>query len=131
MKEFAIRENHLFVKAYTKGTRYVTGTVAVYVLRDYKAGKLRRENPQKELLNRIGFSATVKLGNAVTRNRCKRIMRAGYRMLVAERPIKKGFLIVIAAREGATKASSAAVKKDLGRAFRKLELFTEAKTAQP
>ena len=127
MKEFAIRENHLFVKAYTKGTRYVTGTVAVYVLRDYKAGRLRRENPQKEFLNRIGFTATVKLGNAVTRNRCKRIMRAAYRMLIADRPIRTGNLIVIAAREGATAASSDAVKKDLARAFRKLELFTEAK----
>ena len=127
MKEFAIRENHLFVKAYTKGTRYVTGTVAVYVLRDYKASKLRRENPQKEFLNRIGFTATVKLGNAVTRNRCKRIMRAAYRMLVSEQPIRTGNLVVIAAREGATGASSATVKKDLARAFRKLELFTEAK----
>ena len=127
MKEFAIRENHLFVKAYTKGTRYVTGTVAVYVLRDYKASKLRRENPQKEFLNRIGFTATVKLGNAVTRNRCKRIMRAAYRTLVSEQPIRTGNLVVIAAREGAIKASSATVKKDLARAFRKLELFTEAK----
>lgn len=127
MKEFAIRENHLFVKAYTKGTRYVTGTVAVYVLRDYKASKLRRENPQKEFLNRIGFTATVKLGNAVTRNRCKRIMRAAYRMLVSEQPIRTGNLVVIAAREGAIGASSATVKKDLARAFRKLELFTEAK----
>lgn len=130
MKEFAIRENHLFVKAYTKGTRYVTGTVAVYVLRDFKAGKLRRENPRKEFLNRIGFTATVKLGGAVTRNRCKRIMRAAYRELIAEKPIRTGHLIVIAAREGAVTASSAAIKKDLARAFRKLELFTSGNDGQ-
>lgn len=124
MKEFAIRENHLFVKAYTKGTRYITGTVAVYVLRDYKAGKLRHENPRKEFLNRIGFTASVKLGNAVTRNRCKRVMRAAYRELISAEPIRTGHLIVIAARQGATQASSATVKKDLAKAFRKLGLFT-------
>lgn len=129
MKEFAIRENHLFVKAYTKGTRYVTGTVAVYVLRDYKAGKLRKEHPRKEFLNRIGFTATVKLGGAVTRNRCKRIMRAAYRELVAKTPLRTGHLIVIAAREGAVKASSAMVAKDLNRAFRKLDLFTSGEGA--
>jgi len=123
VKEFAIKENHLFVKAYTKGKRYVTNTVAVYVLRDYKAGRLRKENPQKEFLNRIGFTATTKLGHAVVRNRCKRIMRAAYRAVVAEHPIGKGNLIVIAAREGAVPATSRQVKKDLLRAFRKLELI--------
>ncbi|MBQ4064675.1 MAG: ribonuclease P protein component [Clostridia bacterium] len=120
-----MKENHLFVKAYTKGKRYITNTVAVYVLRDLKAGKLRRENPKKELLNRIGFSANVKLGNAVTRNRCKRIMRAAYRETVSEHPIGRGNLIVIAARVGAVGATSKQVKKDLLRAFKKTELIRE------
>lgn len=123
MKEFAIKENHLFVKAYTKGKRYVTNTVAVYVLRDLKAGKLRKENPSKEFLNRIGFTATTKLGHAFVRNRCKRIMRAAYRSLISEHPIKTGNLIVIAAREKAVTSSSADVQRDLHRAFAKLELF--------
>lgn len=123
MKEFAIRENHLFVKAYTKGKRYVTNTVAVYVLRDLKAGRLRKENPEKEFLNRIGFTATTKLGHAVVRNRCKRIMRAAYRSLISEKPIKTGNLVVISARDKAVEASSADIKKDLNRAFTKLELF--------
>ena len=42
MKEFAIKENHLFVKAYTKGMRFSGKTVTVYVLRDYKAAKLKK-----------------------------------------------------------------------------------------
>ena len=123
MKEFAIRENHLFVKAYTKGKRFVTGTVCVYVLRDYKAGRLKKENPRKEYLNRIGFTAGTKLGNAVVRNRCKRIMRAAYRSILSERRLKTGNLIVITARERAVNASSAEVKADLLHAFKKLELF--------
>ena len=123
MKEFAIRENHLFVKAYTKGKKYVTDTVCVYVLKDLKAGKLRKDNPQKEFINRIGFSASTKLGGAVIRNRCKRIMRAAYRSVVSDKPIKKGNLLVISARSGAVGNTSNKVARDLKRAFSKLELF--------
>ena len=123
MKEFAIRENHHFVKAYTKGKKYVTGTVCVYVLKDLKAGKLRKENPQKEFINRIGFSASTKLGGAVVRNRSKRIMRAAYRSVISDNPLKKGNLIVISARSGIVGKTSEKVLCDLKRAFSKLELF--------
>ena len=123
MKEFAIKENHLFVKAYTTGKRFAAHNVCVYVLRDLKAGKLKKENPKKQFLNRIGFTATQKLGNAVTRNRCKRIMRAAYRSVVSEKKLKTGNLIVISARSQAVQASSKEVRKDLLKAFEKLELF--------
>lgn len=123
MKEFAIKENHLFVKAYTKGMRFPGKTVTVYVLRDYKAAKLKKENPQKKYLNRIGFTATTKLGNAVTRNRCKRIMRAAYRGILSERSLRTGNLIVISARGQAVGATSEEVKRDLVAAFGKLGLF--------
>ena len=123
MKEFAIKENHLFVKAYTKGMRFSGKTVTVYVLRDYKAAKLKKENPQKKYLNRTGFTATTKLGNAVTRNRCKRIMRAAYRGILSERSLRTGNLIVISARGQAVGATSEEVKRDLVAAFGKLGLF--------
>ena len=123
MKEFAIKENHLFVKAYTKGMRFSGKTVTVYVLRDYKAAKLKKENPQKKYLNRIGFTATTKLGNAVTRNRCKRIMRAAYRGILSERSLRTGNLVVISARGQAVGATSEEVKRDLVAAFGKLGLF--------
>ena len=123
MKEFAIKENHLFVKAYQKGKRYVTDTVAVYVLKDLKAGRLRKENPQKAFLNRIGFTATTKLGHAVVRNRAKRVMRAAYRNIISQRPIKTGNLIVFTAREKIREASSDEVVRDMNRALSKLELF--------
>ena len=123
MKEFAIKENHLFVKAYQGGKRYVTDTVAVYVLKDLKAGRLRKENPRKEFLNRIGFTATTKLGHAVVRNRAKRVMRAAYRNIISVRPIKTGNLIVITARDKIREAGSAQVERDMNRAFNKLELF--------
>ena len=131
MKEFAIRENHLFVKAYGKGKRYVTDTVAVFVLRDLKAARLKKENPKKEYLNRIGFTASAKFGHAVVRNRCKRILRAAYRSLTAENVLKTGRLIVIAARGAAISATSERVKHDLTRAFEKLDLIEGRQTPAP
>ena len=56
MKLFAIKEHHLYNKAYTKGERAVGKLVAVYVLRDYAARRLMQQNPQKRYLNRVGLS---------------------------------------------------------------------------
>ncbi|MBR6427771.1 MAG: ribonuclease P protein component [Clostridia bacterium] len=124
MKEFAIRENHLFVKAYSKGKRYLGKTVCVYLLKDLRAGKLKRENPRKEYLNRLGFSVSPRLGNAVRRNRCKRIMRAAYRHILEVYELRKGYLIVISARPGATEASSADVFSELETAFARLGIIS-------
>jgi hypothetical protein len=44
MKLVAIKENHLYSKAYSKGKRAVTPAVAVYVLPDYAAKRLAIEN---------------------------------------------------------------------------------------
>ena len=123
MKEFAIKENHIFVKAYTKGKKYVTPTVCVYVLKDLKASRLRKENPQKEFINRIGFPSSKKLGGAVQRNRAKRLMREAYRNIIKDKPLKKGNIIVIAGRSAIIQAKETAVRGDLKRAFEKLEMF--------
>ncbi|MBO4769593.1 MAG: ribonuclease P protein component [Clostridia bacterium] len=124
MKEFAIKENHLFVKTYGKGKRYSGKTVGVYVLKDIKAGRLKKENPQKEYLNRLGFSASPKLGNAVKRNRCKRIMRAAYRDILKKYVLRKGNLIVISARAGAVEAKSSEIFRELEKAFSGLGLIS-------
>ena len=89
MKFKAICENHLYAKAYAKGQKQVMTTVVVYVLRDYKAGLLQKQHPQKKRINRIGLTVTKKLGSAVQRNRVKRILREGYRALEKKTPVKK------------------------------------------
>ena len=121
MKNIAIRENHLYSKAYKSGKRAVCGTVAVYVLRDYAASRLRKENPQKVFVNRLGLSISKKIGGAVARNRAKRIIRAAYDSVRDE--LKTGFLIVISARGAIVGKKSTDVERELRYAFRRLALL--------
>ena len=122
MKNIAIKENHLYVKAYRRGDRYVGKYVAVYVLRDLAAKRLRKENPQKETVNRLGLAVTKKIGGAVQRNRAKRIIRAAYSDVKGS--LKRGYLIVISAREAINGQKSDAIRDELCAAFDKLSMFT-------
>jgi ribonuclease P protein component len=123
MKFRAICENHLYSKAYSKGKRAVTQALAVYVLPDYAARRLAKAHPQKKTVNRIGLTTSTKLGTAVVRSRCRRIMREGLRAVEKEKNLKKGFLIVIAARSASVSKKSTDIKKELDIAFTKLGMF--------
>ena len=126
MKFKAICENHLYSKAYSKGKRAVTSALAVYVLPDYASKRLAKAHPEKKMVNRIGLTTSTKLGGAVIRSRLRRIMREGLRALQNERPLKTGFLIVIAARSAAVDIKSTDVKDQLGVAFEKLGMYRQA-----
>ena len=117
-----ITQDHLFRKTYA-GKKFFTPTVAVYVLPDRHARFLQKAHPEKKRVNRIGITVTKKTGNAVVRNRVKRIIREAYRQLDSQMSIKTGMLVVVSAREGIVNSTSAAVKKDLQWALRKLELI--------
>ncbi len=123
MKFKAICENHLYAKAYSKGKRAVTSALAVYVLPDYAAKRLAKSHPEKKIVNRIGLTTSTKLGGAVIRSRCRRIMREGLRTLETEKELKTGFLIVIAARTAAVSKKSGDIKRELEFAFTKLGMF--------
>jgi ribonuclease P protein component len=123
MKDIAITENHLYQKAYQRGARAVGKNLAVYVLRDYTAKRQMLQNPEKKYINRYGISVSKKVGGAVARNRTKRIIRAGLRQAREEGQLKLGFLVVIAARQGADLASSKDMASELIRAFRRLDMY--------
>ena len=76
VKNIAISENHLYKKVYAKGSKAVCKHIVVYVLTDYHASRLQRENPLKKRINRVGLTVSTRLGKAVVRSRVRRILRA-------------------------------------------------------
>ena len=123
MKNIAIKENHLYNKAYRRGKSYVGKYIAVYVLRDLAAERLARENPEKVRVNRLGIAVSKKLGCAVVRNRAKRIIRAAYDAHKSR--LKVGNLIVISARGASVGKKSTDLSRELERAFTNLSMFTD------
>lgn len=113
MKFYAITENHLYQKAYRAGKKARSGSVSVYVLRDRHAALLKKQNPEKRKLNRIGISASKKIGGAVQRNRAKRVIREAYRRIDKETGVRTGYLIVIVPTERCTVMKMQDVMRDL------------------
>ena len=125
MKFRAIKENHLFSKAYSKGKRAVTSALAVYVLPDYASKRLARSDTRGQIKNRYGITVSTKVGGAVIRSRCRRIIREGLRMIENRGCLKQGFLVVIAARSTAPKRKSTEIGRELDDAFRRLNMYKQ------
>ena len=127
MKFYAITQNHLYRKAYRSGAAKSSRTVTVYVLKDKSAALLKKQNPLKEKINRIGISASKKVGGAVQRNRAKRVIREAYRQIDREFGVKKGYLIVICPKVECTVRKTADVMKDLKYCLSSVNMLCEKK----
>lgn len=121
MKFPAIKEHHLYNKAYRSSRRFFGRYVCVYVLKDTHARLLQKSHPSRLVVNRFGISVSKKIGSAVKRNRAKRIIRAAYAPL--EDRLLKGFLIVVSAKPEISEIKSTEVQSELGYAFKRLEMF--------
>jgi len=127
MKIFSLKENHLFSKTYMLGRKVVGKRIVLYVLPDKNAYLVEKKNPLKEKLNRVGITASKKIGGAVQRNRVKRIIREAYRRLEKENELKKGFLVVVSARTAALYGKTEDVYKELLDAAERLDLIESKK----
>ena len=126
MKYTTLKEHHLYNKTFSPGARFSGQYLTVFVLRDYAAKRLKKENPEKKAYNRFGVSVTKRVGGAVQRSRAKRILRAGYRAIEPE--LKTGFLIVLSPKDGILDIKSTDVERDLRRGFSKLDMFLDNTT---
>ncbi len=122
LKNIAVREDHLYRKAYAKGRKYVGRYTVVYVMKDLKASRLAKANPQKKKVNRLGLTVTKKLGGAVIRNRVKRVLREAYRLIEKDGVVRHGNIVIIVARDAAKTAKSTEIEEELRKAFSKLEM---------
>lgn len=84
-KKFRIRKNVEFKKVYKLGKNYWNRNLILYV----------KKNDKK--VTRVGYTITKKIGNAVTRNRLRRMMKEVYRLNFHN--IKEGYDLVFIAKK--------------------------------
>ena len=107
--EFTLRKQRDFSRVYKKGSS--RGSKYLVVL--YRENRLG--------YTRTAFVASKKVGNAVTRNRARRLMKESYRSL--EAGIAKGYDIIFVARNTIEGCTEAEVEKVMRTALRGCELI--------
>lgn len=105
-----IKLNRDFRRLYAKGKSAAGGFVVVYASRN------------KRGVNRVGFTVSKSLGNAVMRNRTKRLMRESYRLI--EDKLDIGYDMIIVARNRAAGKTYSQISKDLNFALHSLEIIS-------
>ena len=98
-KIVAVNENRDFRKAYAKGKSSVSPVLVTYVCK----------NRGKHL--RVGITASKKIGNAVQRNRSRRVIRAALRSLWPRLDHNRNVDLIFVARGKTPFVKSTAVQK--------------------
>lgn len=112
-KTEAIKLNREFKSLYYRGGCQVSKRLVFYF----------RKNKRNKDINRLGLTVSKKVGNAVVRNKVRRLIKENWRL--REENICTGYDIVIVARASAATSSYAEIGKDIDYLFRKCGLFLE------
>lgn len=112
----ALKQNHEFRRLYNKGKSAVSPYFVIYCRKNHRE------------MSRLGITTSVKLGNAVKRNRVRRRIRALYR--TNEMHILSGYDIVVVARTRAIFGNYADLEEHFRRQLRKLGLFASQEEVQ-
>ena len=112
-RAWSIKENYEFRRIYQRGTSAVSGSMVVYC----RKNKLGR--------NRLGITASTKIGEAVTRNRARRRLREVYRL--NRDKLREGWDIILVARGRTAAVSWKELNDTFLRLCRKLELLEDGR----
>lgn len=105
-----LKLNKDFRRLYARGKSCASGYVVAYVMKNRNAD-----------FNRIGLTVGKTVGNAVKRNRAKRLMRESYRLM--EHNLKQGYDIVLVARGRIVGKTFSQVDRDVVYAMRKIGML--------
>lgn len=108
-----LKLNKEFRRLYGRGNCQVTPTVVLYALEN-NCGT-----------NRIGITTAKKIGNAVKRNRARRVIRTSFRNL--EKSLSKTYDFVFVARTRTTFVKEQVVQKDMKECFLKAGILESEK----
>jgi ribonuclease P protein component len=108
-KIISINQNRSFQRVYSKGISCASGVLITYIL--------QRRGGQ----NLLGITTSKKIGNAVKRNRARRIIKEAYRQVSPS--LKTGYFIVFVARGKTPSIKMNQVKTEMTRHFGKLGLI--------
>ena len=106
-----ICRNNDFRRIYARGKSYVSPLVVVYTLKN------RTKNV------RVGITTSKKVGNAVQRNRSRRVIREAFRALAPR--VRPGFDLVLVARGKTPYVKSTDVRRQLERQLQAAGLLRE------
>jgi ribonuclease P protein component len=113
-KEQRIKKNKEFQHVFQDGKSMANRQFVIYTLE-------KKEQPEF----RIGLSVSKKIGNAVTRNRIKRLVRQAFLEMKEQLP---GYVdIVVIARKPTAEMSYEEVQKSLQHIIRKLPMLSNKK----
>ncbi|WP_408955301.1 ribonuclease P protein component [Natroniella sp. ANB-PHB2] len=109
VKDGKLKKTYQFRKVYKRGKSVANRLLVLYVL--------STENSTR----RIGYSVTKKIGNAVVRNRVKRILKEAYRH--NNDKLVSGVDLVLIARKPIVNASYQRIENRLNHLFRKAKIL--------
>ncbi|MBU9722299.1 MULTISPECIES: ribonuclease P protein component [Bacillaceae] len=104
-KENRLKKNEEFQVVFQRGSSVANRQFVVYKL---------KKTDQKNI--RIGLSVSKKLGNAVIRNRIKRLLREGLRELIPS--LNGSYDVVLIARKPVTEMDMLSINKSLKHVFK-------------
>ena len=108
-KQISICRNNDFRKIYARGKSFVSSVLIIYVFK----------NRFHE--NRVGITTSKKIGNAVKRNRARRVIREAYREICGE--LAQGYDFIFVARGRTPYVKTNVIKKQMVNLFKSANIY--------